>query len=50
MALTQTLNNLALIYQNIGRLSDALPLSEKAYHLYQEVLGERHPNTPMPLS
>ena len=35
-------NNLAVIYQSLGRLSDALPLFEKIYHLNQEVFGEKH--------
>jgi CHAT domain-containing protein len=44
------LNNLALIYQELGRLSEALPLFEKAYRLHKEVLGEKHPNTLISLT
>jgi tetratricopeptide (TPR) repeat protein len=37
-----SLNNLAIIYQYLGRLSEALPLFEKCYRLRKEVLGEKH--------
>jgi len=39
------INNLAGIYQNLGRLSEALPLYEKNYRLSKEVLGEKHLDT-----
>jgi len=45
-----SLNNLAMIYQNLGRLSEALPLSEKNYRLSKEVLGEKHPSTLLRLN
>ena len=37
-----SLNNLAFIYNAVGRLSEALPLYEKGYRLRKEVLGEKH--------
>jgi CHAT domain-containing protein/exonuclease VII small subunit len=40
-----SLNNLAFIYQAIGRLDDALPLYENGYRLSKEVLGDKHPDT-----
>ena len=45
-----TLNNLALIYEDIGYLSDTLLLLEKVYSLSQEALGEKHPFTLISLS
>ncbi|OAD22723.1 repeat:Kinesin light chain, partial [Candidatus Thiomargarita nelsonii] len=41
----ESLGNLAMIYYEFGRESDALPLSEKGYRLMKEVLGEKHPET-----
>ncbi|RKZ52270.1 MAG: hypothetical protein DRR00_08805, partial [Candidatus Parabeggiatoa sp. nov. 3] len=40
-----SLNNLAFIYQAVGRLNEALPLYEKGYRLSLQVLGEKHPDT-----
>jgi CHAT domain-containing protein len=40
-----SLNNLALNYQAIGRLNEALPLLESALSLRTEVLGAKHPDT-----
>ena len=40
-----SLNNLASIYESVGRLDDAVGLFEEAYGLRVEVLGERHPDT-----
>jgi len=40
-----SLNNLALIYQDLGRLNEALPLSKQAYSLRLQVLGEKHRKT-----
>jgi len=40
-----SLNNLAMVYQDLGRLSEALLLSEMGYRLRKEVLGEKHPDT-----
>jgi len=38
-------NNLAMIYHELGRIKDALPLFEKGYRLTTDVLGEKHPKT-----
>jgi CHAT domain-containing protein/TPR repeat protein len=38
-----SMNDLALIYHDIGRLSEALLLSEKCYRLSKDVLKEKHP-------
>jgi CHAT domain-containing protein len=40
-----SLNNFATIYQDLGRLSEALSLFEKGYRLRKEVLGEKHYDT-----
>ena len=45
-----SLNNLAVIYTAVGNLAEALPLSEKAYALRKQVLGEKHINTLISLS
>jgi CHAT domain-containing protein len=45
-----SLNNLALINQKLGRLSEALPLYEKNHRLSKELLGEKHPHTLNSLS
>jgi TPR repeat protein/CHAT domain-containing protein/exonuclease VII small subunit len=45
-----SLNNLAIIYQDLGRLSEALPWFEKGYRLSSEVLGEKHPYTLLSLN
>jgi CHAT domain-containing protein len=34
-----------MIYSELGSLSDSLPLLEKGYRLFSEVLGEKHPDT-----
>ncbi|RKZ92492.1 MAG: hypothetical protein DRR19_04060 [Candidatus Parabeggiatoa sp. nov. 1] len=39
------MNNLAYIYQALGRLEESLPLSEKGYHLTKEILGDKHSST-----
>jgi len=39
-----------MIYQDLGRLSEALPLLEKGYRLRKELLGEKHPDTLMSLN
>jgi hypothetical protein len=36
---------LTSIYEDLGRLTEALPLYEKGYRLCKEVLGEKHPFT-----
>ncbi len=36
---------MATVYQSLGRNDEALPLFEKGYRLYQEVLGEKHPTS-----
>ncbi|OAD22724.1 repeat protein [Candidatus Thiomargarita nelsonii] len=41
----ESLGNLAMIYYEFSRESDALPLLEKSYSLRKEVLGEKHPDT-----
>jgi CHAT domain-containing protein/Flp pilus assembly protein TadD len=40
-----SLNYLAMIHKELGRLTEALPLLEKGYSLSKEVLGEKHPDT-----
>ena len=39
------LNNLGMIYDNIGRYSDAEPLLEEALLIRRRVLGADHPDT-----
>jgi len=34
-----------MIYRDLGRFSEALPLLEDGYRLYKDVLGEKHPDT-----
>jgi len=41
----QSLNNLAGIYEAVGKLDEALPLYEKAYVLFKQRLGEKHSDT-----
>ena len=40
-----SLNNLASLYDNQGRYSDAEPLYLQAISIAYQQLGERHPNT-----
>ena len=39
-----SLNNLALLYYNMGDYSKADPLYQKALEIYENVLGENHPD------
>ncbi len=41
----QGLNNLALLYRSMGQYDRALPLSEQAVDILEEVLGLEHPHT-----
>ncbi len=41
----QALNNLAVIYLQLGKLDEALPLFEKAYRYRLKLFGEKHPET-----
>jgi tetratricopeptide (TPR) repeat protein len=36
-------NNLAYLYESMGRYEEALPLLQKALEISLEQLGERHP-------
>ena len=38
-----SLNNLAALYKNQGRYSEAEPLYQQALELYKRLLGEEHP-------
>ena len=39
------LNNLGMIYDNIGRYAEAAPLFKEAVEIMERVLGVEHPNT-----
>ena len=41
----QSMNNLALLYQNQGRHDEAEPLYVKTLEVRRRVLGEKHPKT-----
>ena len=47
---TTALNNLAVIYKNIGRYSDAEPLYGAALSISRRVLGADHPETATSLN
>ena len=40
-----SLNNLAVLYANQGRLTEAEPLLMQALELRQQILGNQHPDT-----
>jgi hypothetical protein len=40
-----SMNNLAIRYNEAGRRTDALELSEKVLQLHKSKLGEDHPDT-----
>jgi tetratricopeptide (TPR) repeat protein len=40
-----SLNNLALLYDNQGKYSEAEPLYKRALHIWEQSLGSQHPNT-----
>ena len=42
-----SLNNLAGLYKNQGRYTEAEPLYLQALELYKKLLGEDHPNTSL---
>jgi len=39
------MHNLAVVYQNMGRFNDALPLYIECLALNEEVLGKKHTDT-----
>ncbi|KAH8823425.1 Tetratricopeptide repeat-domain-containing protein [Flagelloscypha sp. PMI_526] len=41
----KTVNNLAVIYSDLGKPRDSVKLLEQALRLRTEILGERHPQT-----
>jgi hypothetical protein len=43
------LDNLALIYRDLGRPADALPMMERALAISQTALGPDHPETALRL-
>jgi len=40
-----SLNNMAIVYQQQGKYEEALEMFTKAYHIYLKVLGPDHPST-----
>ena len=42
--MAQSLNNLALLLQDQGKLDDALPLRHECLAIGKKVLGEEHPD------
>jgi tetratricopeptide (TPR) repeat protein len=45
-----SLNNLALLYQNIGECAKAEPLYQEALRIRRKVLGSEHPDTALSLN
>ncbi|MBW4506089.1 MAG: tetratricopeptide repeat protein [Scytonematopsis contorta HA4267-MV1] len=43
--MAESLNNLALLYDSIGRYDEAEPLYLQALNIYKQQLGKNHPHT-----
>jgi tetratricopeptide (TPR) repeat protein len=46
----QSLNNLALLYNNEGRYADAEPLYKRSLAIYEKALGPEHPDVALSLN
>ena len=44
-SVASSLNNLAVLYKNQGRYGEAEPLYAEAAEIFEQQLGEKHPNT-----
>jgi len=40
-----SLNNLAVLYKEMGDYEKALPLSQRTLEICEKILGPKHPNT-----
>ncbi|AFZ48869.1 tetratricopeptide repeat protein [Dactylococcopsis salina] len=50
LAVAQTLNNLAVLYENQGRYSEVEPLYQQALAIQKRALGDDHPNVASSLN